>query len=134
MNKLLENLTKEKYNIVLLGDFNINLLSYDSSLDISSFLNNMCSNALFPFVTQPTRVTSKSKTLIDNIFINFHSQDIILGNLTISISDHMSQFIQIPSRSQKRSVTKQRPIKGAIRISKMLILLRILKILIGRIS
>ena len=58
----------------------------------------MCSNALFPFITQPTRVTSRSKTLIDNIFINFYSQDIISGNLTISISDHMAQFIQIPNK------------------------------------
>ena len=58
----------------------------------------MCSNALFPFITQPTRVTPRSKTLIDNIFINFYSPDIISGNLTISISDHMAQFIQIPNQ------------------------------------
>ena len=86
-----------------MGDFNINLLNCDSSSDTSLFINDMCSNALFPFITQPTRVTSKSKTLIDNIFMNFHSQDIISGNLTISISDHMAQFIQFPNRSQRET-------------------------------
>ena len=95
---LLEKLILEKKNIILMGDYNINLLNYDCSLDTSTFLDNMCSNGLFPFITQPTRVTSKSKTLIDNIFINFHSQDIISGNITVSISDHMVQFIQIPNR------------------------------------
>ena len=98
LNTLLERLSYENKNIILMGDFNINLLNYDCSPDISFFLDNMCSNALFPFITQPTRVTSRSKTIIDNIFINFDSQDIVSGNLTVSISDHMAQFIQIPNR------------------------------------
>ena len=57
LDVLLEKLTKENKNIILLGDFNINLLNYDNSSETAYFLNNMCSNALFPFITQPTRVT-----------------------------------------------------------------------------
>ena len=40
--------------------------------------------------------------------MDFHSQDIISGNLTISISDHMVQFVQNPNRSKKNDddVTK----------------------------
>ena len=97
LDTLLEKLSFENKNIILMGDFNINILNYDCSPDTSTFLNNMCSSALFPYITQPTRVSSKSKTIIDNIFINFDSDDLISGNLTVSISDHMAQFIQIPN-------------------------------------
>ena len=98
LNILLEKLSYENKNIILMGDYNINLLNYDGSPEVSEFLDCMCSNAFFPFITKPTRITSRSKTIIDNIFINFDSQDIVSGNLTVSISDHMAQFIQIPNR------------------------------------
>ena len=41
---------------------------------------------------QPTRVTYKSRTLIDNIFINDLSCNSDGGNITHSISDHFQQF------------------------------------------
>ena len=50
-----------------------------------------------PLITYPTRITSKTKTLIDNIFYNQFSSDIVSGNLTIGISDHMPQFALIPN-------------------------------------
>ena len=43
---------------------------------------------------QPTRVTSKTATLIDNIFINDISWHSLGGNVTSSISDHFLQFSQ----------------------------------------
>ncbi|XP_065665725.1 uncharacterized protein LOC136087146 [Hydra vulgaris] len=91
---LLEKLTKENKNVMLMGDFNIFLimktrLKYYFSLII-------CVQMLFfPYISLPTRVNVNSKTLIDNIFINFHSNNIISGNLIIS--DHLAQFVQIPS-------------------------------------
>ena len=48
-------------------------------------------------ITLPTRITSSSKTLIDNIFsnsLNFPGK--ISGNFTVSISDHLPQFLIIP--------------------------------------
>ena len=38
---------------------------------------------------QPTRLTSQSKTLVDNLLSNILSTDIISGNLTATISDHL---------------------------------------------
>ena len=49
-----------------------------------------------PLITLPTRITSSSKTLIDNILYNQFTPDIITGNLTVSISDHIPQFTIIP--------------------------------------
>ena len=49
-----------------------------------------------PHIIQPTRVTSTSITAIDNIFSNIISANIISGNLTATISDHVPQFLIAP--------------------------------------
>ena len=96
LNSLLNKLSLENKSLIIMGDFNINLLNSDSDNDISDFLDQMLSNSLTPGITIPTRITPKSKTLIDNIFHNYVINDIISGNLTISISDHLAQFLIIP--------------------------------------
>ena len=40
-----------------------------------------------------TRITEKTATLIDNIFVNGQTQQYNSGNITTSISDHLPQFI-----------------------------------------
>ena len=52
----------------------------------------LASNSFIPLILQPTRITSHSNILIDNIFSNVIDPDIILGNWTVSISDHLPQF------------------------------------------
>ena len=61
-----------------------------------------------PHIVQPTKITSHSKTLTDNIFSNYISQDIVSGNLTAPISDHLPQFLiasHIYSNVPKRKAT-----------------------------
>ena len=93
MSPLLEKLSFENKNITLLGDFNINLLNHDQDNLTSEFINLITTGSLLPTITKPTRVTSRSKTLIDNIFINDTSDNLVSGNITTSISDHMAQFL-----------------------------------------
>lgn len=68
---LLETLSKENKQVLLLGDFNINLLNCDICSNTSDFLNGITSSSLTPCITQQTRITPSTKTLIDNIFVNF---------------------------------------------------------------
>ena len=95
-NPLLDNLSKEaNKTIVLLGDFNIDLLNLDTSEHASTFLDNLASNSLQPQILLPTRVSNNSKTLIDNIFCNIPSPLVkraISGNISSSISDHLPQL------------------------------------------
>ena len=63
-----------------------------------------------PLITLPTRITSSSKTLIDNILTNEFSSDIVSGNLTVSLSDHIPQFAIIPLK-QKNYLPKNHNIK-----------------------
>ena len=68
LNELLDKLSKENKTIFLLGDFNINLLNYDIHPPTNEFLDSLSSRYFLPHILQPSRVTTNSKTLIDNIF------------------------------------------------------------------
>ena len=93
LNKLLENISKEQIPVFLLGDFNVNLImSYNEHNQTNKVLDSLASNSFIPLILQPTRITSHSNTLIDNILSNVIDPDIISGNLTATISDHLPQF------------------------------------------
>ena len=62
------------------------------------------SNLFVPYIIHPTGITTKTKTLIDNIFSNSTNyKDGISGNLTISLSDHLAQFLIIPDECHHTS-------------------------------
>ena len=71
LSNLIETFSLENEEIVLLGDFNVDLLNYDKNHDVSNFLDTMHFNLLLAHITSPTKVTTKSGTLVDNIFRNF---------------------------------------------------------------
>ena len=96
LNKVLENISKELKSVLLLGDFNVDLLNYNEHKQTNEFLDSLASNSFIPLILQPTTITSHSNTLIDNIFSNVFDPDIISGNLTATI-DHLSQFSIIPN-------------------------------------
>ena len=68
INPLLTKVNSENKLVVLMGDFNINLMEYASDKHISKFLDAMGSFAFIPNITLPTRIANDSQTLIDNIF------------------------------------------------------------------
>ena len=53
----------------------------------------MKSNEFMPQILLPTRLTSRSKTLTDNIFVNHYNATTTSGNLTSTVSDHLPQFL-----------------------------------------
>ena len=50
---------------------------------------------MLPLILQPTRVTENTATVIDNIFSNNLQDDIIGGNVLLTLSEHFSQFISV---------------------------------------
>ena len=97
LNNLLDKVSKEQKSVFLLGDFNVNLLNYNDHNPTNEFLDSLASNSFVPYILQPTRLTSHSKTLIDNIFSNIISPEAISANLTAPISDHLPQFMIVPN-------------------------------------
>ena len=93
---VLEKISSEKKTVILLGDFNIDLIKCSTDHKTSEFFNLISSHDLLPYITLPTRITARSRTLIDNIFSNSTSTKIISGNLTATVSDHLPQFFIHP--------------------------------------
>ena len=89
IDPLLEKLATEKKEIMPMDDYNINILSCNSDNESSIFIDAM---QCMPINT-PTWITATSKTLIDNIFYNTFTKNILAGNITTSISDHLTQFL-----------------------------------------
>ena len=90
---LLDKLSNENKDIMIMGDFNVNLISCKDDKNTSSFLDVMLSHSFLPFITTPTRTTKNTKILIDNIFFNKPFNDITSGNLRNIISEHLIQFL-----------------------------------------
>ena len=83
---------KKKYNIFIMGDFNIDVLQYESHSSTNDFLNTMISNSFLPYILQPTRVTDHSSTVIDNIFSNITDFITSSGNITCLVADILLSF------------------------------------------
>ena len=88
LQNTLEKLSYENKDIILMGDFNIDILKYDTNNDSAAFLDMMYENFLLSYVSSPTRITSRSQALLDNIFSNIIEDEIISENITTTISDH----------------------------------------------
>ena len=54
----------------MLGDYNIDLLQHYIHIPASDFLDTMFSDRFMPLINKPTRVTSTTAAIIDNIFTN----------------------------------------------------------------
>jgi len=104
LSPLLFKISKEKKTCYLAGDFNMNLLHLEKDSEIEKYFDLLTTNKFMPLITRATRIAKSLKTLIDNIFFNEFSNDIISGNLTIGISDHIPQFVLIPSNFQIRKI------------------------------
>ena len=67
-------------------------MNYNDHQPTNDFLDSLAFNSFFLYILNPTRITSHSKSLIDNIFSNDISHEITSGNINATISDHLPQF------------------------------------------
>ena len=81
LQNILEKLCYDYVKIIIIGDFNIDILKY--------------------------RVTPRPQTLIDNIFQNIIEEDIISGNITTTLSDHYIQFLLFKNKIKSQTNIKK---------------------------
>jgi len=79
--------------LIVCGDFNINLLDSDVGSLGETFVNLMASNSLLPLISNPTRINDATgnHSLLDNIFCR-DPITYISGIIVSSISDHYPVF------------------------------------------
>ena len=79
--------------LFILGDFNSELLNYNSHTHTANLVNLLFSKQFLPYIVHPSRVSGNFATLIDNIFSNICKQETVSGNILMQLNDHFSQFL-----------------------------------------
>ena len=91
LSSIVSHATKGNKHCYIMGDFNLDLFHYSEHMPTQEFLDCLFSFSLFPLISKPTRLTSHSATLIDNIFrnsVSSHKNGLIINDL----SDHLPIF------------------------------------------
>jgi hypothetical protein len=94
-DQLISNLNPTTKNIIIGTDSNFDYLKVEQHKHTSDLLNNFITAGMLPTITQATRVTATSSTLIDNIYVNYkdNMDQILTGIISSDISDHFPVFM-----------------------------------------
>ena len=123
-----ECLSSERRSLALASDFfcvlGLGLGLEPCVLDSTSakdYLNILSSNAAFPLITKPTRITSTSLTLLDHIITNITQNTLLPGILRSDLSDHFPTFcfILLDSKPFKITVNKKNSILEQIQTRRL---------------
>ena len=91
LNEIIEKIDKENKISYFMGDFNIDMLKSESYTHASRFTEQIFTSSFVPLITKPTRITSHTATLIDNIF-TYNIDKIyqsLNGIIFSDLSDHL---------------------------------------------
>ena len=80
LNDILINITRGNKLCYIMGDFNLDLLRYNDNVPTQEFIDRLFSYSFYPLISNPTRITSHTATLIDNIFTNQLSDNVFNGS------------------------------------------------------
>jgi len=95
----LQTITKSKTQTIILGELNFNLLDYNNTSNIHTFIDSMHENGFYSLFSKPTRITTWNETLIDNAWTNIFNHSIQKGIIVDSIADHMPVILGIQLNS-----------------------------------
>ena len=109
---VIENIQKNKLTFYAFGDFNINLLKYDTDNKIKQYVDQLISLSCKLLIHKPTRVTPQSATLIDHIVTN-DLKNSIRGIIQSDIGNHFPYFALIKCVNKKKKTSNN--VKNKVR-------------------
>ena len=114
-NELLETILRklDRHNnkhILLLGDFNIDLIKHDKDIHGQDLIDSTSNHGYIQIISRPTRITDHSATLIDHIYSNKINNVVSSSVVTLDLSDHLATLATISLDGNYDSA--QRPMKN----------------------
>ena len=113
---LLAHLDRCNSDVIIGGNFNIDVLKVNDKPIVSEYLDMVIYHGFFPKITLPTRLSERSGTLIDNFLckLTHNFAHISAGILVCRISDHFPYFKRLDYGQIKRVLPppyiRERPI------------------------
>ena len=92
IDSVLNVINRQSKTCFIMGDFNLDILQYNQCNMIQNDLDTFFSMGFSPTINKPTRVSSTSATIIDNIFTNSMDHNSVSGILLSDLSDHYPVF------------------------------------------
>ena len=87
----------QKRSLILGLDHNLDLLKSDQHKPTQTFLETIYELGMLPMITKPTRISTSSATLIDNILVNQKLAHMASSGIFIdNISDHFPCYFILP--------------------------------------
>jgi len=99
------NNVRSNRKIVVLGDFNVDVLDNNPPASVSTFTDNFRALHFMPLIDMPTRKTAHTESCIDHIYVNTFvpCQSVVLEML---VSDHRAVLCSIPYLDNIGSATR----------------------------
>ena len=106
--RTLNYFNRSNHEVILAGDFNVNLLDLQKTIAYNEFFDTMTQHSFFPKITLPTRLTNTSGTLIDNFYCKLSTATLnsSSGVSLHKLSDHLPYFICLDLIKKCKPVSK----------------------------
>ena len=106
--RILAILNKSKHEVIIAGDFNIDLLKVNTNIHAHEFFHTLIAQSFIPKITLPTRFSDLRCTLIDNFLCKLSPAilDSSAAIFTNNISDHQLYILVVPNLSNTIKVPK----------------------------
>ena len=99
-----------KHKCIIVGDVNLDLLKYEKSGCVRSFVECNSQNSFFPIINLPTRISSHSATLIDQAWSNFLFETSTTGHvIRCDISDHFAIGVHVQNSATADYIPESSP-------------------------
>ena len=99
LSDLLDIINNEKKDCIWMGDFNIDLLKFNTRDKTNLFIDNMFAQGLISLIHKPTRNSNSSATLIDHMYTNNITKSSISGIIITDLDDHFGTFRTIYNKN-----------------------------------
>ena len=109
LEPIIQELSSSNTEVLICGDYNINLLKLTGEAHFSDFFEMMLGNSYYPKITLPTRLNNPNgATLIDNIFCKLSpcTVNTCAGIILDQLSDRYPNFFSWDNLSIKKYTTK----------------------------
>ena len=93
-----------KKHIIIAGDFNMDLIKYESTEEFQDLINIMANHGFVQIISRPTRITDTSATLLDHVYTNNVEKTISSNVITLDLSDHLGTLTKISLDSNSSHV------------------------------
>ena len=108
LEPIIQELSSSNTEVLICGDYNINLLKLTGEAHFSDFFEMMLGHSYYPKIALPTRLNNSSgATLIDNIFCKLspYTVNTCAGIILDQLSDHYPYFVSLDNLSIKKNYT-----------------------------